>query len=443
LSGDPVLVRNDPRIDFNWGSHAPSSGLPADNFSARWTRSAYFEAATYRFHVLVDDGVRLWVDDRLIVDAWYDHGAHELVKDYALAKGTHSLQVEYYERSGGARIQVWWEKVASPSYPDWKGEYWSNRKLGGKPALVRNDPSIDFDWKDLAPAAGMPKDHFTVRWSRVDAFHPGVYRFYAWADDGVRVYVDGGLVLDEWHGFVDEVYMVDLPLSGTHQVVVEYVEYTGDARVRFWWKRMSDLPTATPTNTPTATPTGTPTSTPTNTPTVTPTKPTSTPTATPTNTPTATPTNTPTATPTNTPTTEPPPRVRLNEVLPEPRAIDWDGDGYADDEDEWIELYNAERRAVDLGGWLLDNGKGWSAPYEIPHGTVLEGGGYLVLYRSATGIVLEDGGDRVRLLTPRGVVVDKVAFGWVGPDSSYARGRDGAWQIYRSPSPGKPNPDRR
>ncbi len=278
LTGNPVLVRNDANVAFNWGAGAPAANVPSDNFSARWTRALAFDGATYRFHVFVDDGARLWVDEQLILDSWRDGSARELTADYALVQGVHSLRVEYYENAGEALIRLWWEKVASPSYPDWKGEYWSNATLSGSPALVRNDAAIDFYWGTASPAVGLPADNFSARWSRQVNFQPAVYRFYAWADDGVRLYVDGNLVLNEWHDSdASEVYMVDLPVTGTRQLTVEYYERGGGALIKVWWKQVGDWPTPTPTASPTTTPTSPPT-------------PTATPTLTPTLTPTATPT---------------------------------------------------------------------------------------------------------------------------------------------------------
>lgn len=309
LSGNPVLVRNDENISFNWGAGSPASGIPANGFSARWTRTYPFEGATYRFHIIVDDGARMWVDDQLLIDSWHDGSAREITVDYALVQGTHSLRVEYYENIGDARIQVWWEKIASPSYPDWKGEYWSNPNLSGPPALVRNDRALNFDWGTGSPAWGLPADNFSARWTRQFTFEPARYRLFAQADDGVRIYVDDTRVVDEWHpSDGSTVYTVDLLLSGARRLTVEYYEATGRALLKVWWQRIGDWPTPTPTRTPTATPTSTPTatSTPTSTPTLTPTP---TPSPTPTNTPTSTPTPTPTPspTPTDTPTSTPTP----------------------------------------------------------------------------------------------------------------------------------------
>jgi hypothetical protein len=432
LSGSPVLVRNDGAVDFNWGWGSPAAGLPGDGFSARWTRTAQFDAATYRFHILVDDGARLYVDDQLILDTWRDGGRREVTRDYALTRGAHTLRVEYYEQTGEARVRVWWEKVKA-SYPDWKGEYWPNRKFDGKPALVRNDKSIDFRWGSGSVAPGLPTDGFSARWSRKVAFDRGAYRFYAWADDGIRVYVDGELVLNEWHdGSAEEVYVVDLNLAGQKTLLVEYYERGGEALAKFWWKRVGDWPIPTPTATPTATPTSTPE--PTATPTV---EPTATPTSTPTPTvePTATPTATPEPTPTPTPTPEPEPAgVCINEVLSVPVQ-----DGVIDELDEWIELYNPGLVAVDLSGWFLDDGEGGSEPYPFPQEALLPAGAFMILHGGTTGLALDDTGDAVRLLDPDGVVVDAVVFGQLPANASYSRDDVGMWHDDWPPSPGAPN----
>jgi len=417
LDGSPTLVRNDANVDFAWGQGSPAAGVPADDFSARWTRSVEFDKATYRFYVLVDDGARLWVDGQLILDTWSDGGAREVTAERALTRGPHSLRVEYYEHTGEARVRVWWKKLSSPSYPDWRAEYWSNRRLKGKPALVRNDEAIDFDWGQKAAAAGLPADDFSVRWSRQVKFDAGVYRLNAWTDDGIRVYVDDNLVIDEWHESKgDEVYTVELALRDKRRLVVEYYERGGDARVRFWWKRIGAWPTPTP-----LPPTPTPLP-----PTPTPLPPTPTP---------LPPTPTPLPpTPTPLPPTPDPAAVRLNEVLPVPAA-----EGAPGDVDEWIEIYNAGPVDVDLSGWFVDDGVGGSAPYEVPEGTMLRSGAFALFYGRDTGVVLDDGGDEVRLLGPDGAMVDAVAFGALAPGASYSRGEDGTWHADWMPSPGAPN----
>ncbi len=180
------------------------------------------------------------------------------------------------------------------------------------------------------------------------------------------------------------------------------------------------------------------------TPTATPTatiQPTPTPTSTATVEPDATPT--PTITPTVTPTVPagPWPQVRLNEFLPRPAAVDWDGNGSVDAYDEWIELYSLADSVVDLGGWALDDIPGGSAPYVFPRGTLLAPGGFLVRHRSLTGVALNQDADTVRLLAPDGTAVDSISYSGPRPDASYSRAVDGVgeWTETYPPSPGEPN----
>jgi hypothetical protein len=425
LSGAPALVRNDGEINFNWGGGSPAAGLPADGFSARWTRTASFDRGTYRFHVRVDDGARLWIDDRLVLDTWRDGSLREVLVDWAVTQGTHSLRLEYYENTGDARVRLWWEKLSSPTYPDWRGQYWSNRSLDGAPALVRNDTAIDFNWDSSSPAAGLPADNFSARWSRQVSFTPGIYRFQARADDGIRVYIDGTRVLNEWHDNEgNRTYAFERALTGSHEVVVEYYERGGEARVRFWWQRVGNLPTPTPVP-PTATRTPIP---PTATPTPTPIPPTATPTPVP-------------PTPTPTPIYTPEANVVLNELLPLPQGVDWNWDGIVDEGDAWVELFNTSSVTVELEGWSLSvAGEGNNfETYTFPEGISVTPGGFILLFRRETDLPLSETGGVLYLRNADGEQVDSVTYGILPADGSYSRDAAGNWHAGWPPSPGTTN----
>lgn len=115
LAGNPVYVRNDAAIDFNWGGGSPDPRIPEDRFSARWTRSQSFAGGFYRFTILSDDGVRFWVDGQILVDAWYDSALDPHAVDLYLPDGQHALRLEYYENLGGAMIQLHWAPVVPPT----------------------------------------------------------------------------------------------------------------------------------------------------------------------------------------------------------------------------------------------------------------------------------------------------------------------------------------
>lgn len=315
LFGAPALVRNDNAINFNWGPGSFAPGYPVDNFSARWTRTLYFDQGVYRFHAIVDDGVRFYIDGLLALDDWRVGSRREITTDLTLGAGNHTVRVEYFEALGDAMIMFWWDQITP--FPDWRGEYWANRFLDGSPSLVRNDPVIDFDWGFGSPGPGIPPDNFSARWTRAIWFDQGLYQFNTLVDDGMRLFIDGQPVIDAWQDGSVRQISVDYALTqGSHNLLVEYYENIGTARIQVWWERVTVPPTATwtpvPTRTPTRVPTNTPTRVPTNTPTRAPTR-----TPTPTNTPgpvttatqppplTATPTHTATALPTLTPTATP------------------------------------------------------------------------------------------------------------------------------------------
>ncbi len=160
--------------------------------------------------------------------------------------------------------------------------------------------------------------------------------------------------------------------------------------------------------------------------------------------PTATPTpsRTPTPTATMTAVIYDPDAIQLNEVLPAPGVIDWDGSGTADAEDEWIELYNSSAAVVDLAGWRLDDiAEGGARPYVFPAEVRLSPGAFLVLYRSTTGVALNNDGDTARLLGPDGAEIDAFTYAGSNADGSYSRVIDGAgaWTAAYPPSPGRAN----
>ena len=239
LSGAPVLSRYEDAIDFQWSTGAPGPGVPADNFSARWTREEWFQAGTYRFSARSDDGLRVWVGDLMVIDAWQDQQAGWLTRDVHIKQGTYTVRVEYYEHGGDAQVYVGWEPITGGQ--GWRGEYFANQNLEGSPALIRTDAAIDFAWADGAPDAALPADHFSVRWTRTLGFTPGTYRFSTSTDDGVRLWVDHHLLIDAWNKQkLPNTHSGDITLSGDglHQITVEYFEQGGEAHAHVWWQRL-------------------------------------------------------------------------------------------------------------------------------------------------------------------------------------------------------------
>ncbi len=237
LLGTPVLTRNDADVQFDWGSGSPGAGVPADNFSARWTRSTHFDAGNYRFHVTADDGIRLQVDSHRIIDQWHDQPPTSYSADMYLLEGDHNLLVEFYEHGGGAVAKVWWERLGTPQ-GNWRGDYFGNPSLSGSPTFTRSDAAIDFDWGTGSPDSRLRADGFSVKWTRsMDFPQGGTYTFYARTDDGVRVLVDGRTVIDHWIDQPATTVSADYALgAGTHNLEVQYYENGGFASAKVWWE---------------------------------------------------------------------------------------------------------------------------------------------------------------------------------------------------------------
>ncbi|NDJ76719.1 MAG: SH3 domain-containing protein [Chloroflexi bacterium] len=263
LEGAEVASRIDDQINFDWGDDSPFPGtVPVDGFSARWTATVNFPSSgLWTFRVSVDDGARLKIDQTMLIDEW--HGSEAGYTTYEnsigqLTAGNHDLTVEYYDGGGRAAIIVEWfagsdgggDTSGGGSAPptgtvygpglNWNGQYFNNPTLTGNPTVTRTDNDINFNWQNNAPAAGIPADNFSVRWTTTFNFPSAPqWHFKVGADDGVRLWIDSTIVVDEWHGVTQyTVYENDVfQLSaGNHTVKVEYYDATGLAGVQVrWW----------------------------------------------------------------------------------------------------------------------------------------------------------------------------------------------------------------
>jgi hypothetical protein len=125
--------------------------------------------------------------------------------------------------------------IPTPDLPptdQWRGEYFANPQLAQPAQLQQNTGDINFNWGAGSPGPGIPNDGFSARFDRTFDFGYGYYRFVARADDGVRVYLDGQPIIDEWYGATDKAFIVGRTLSGRHVIMVEYYEASGDANLK-------------------------------------------------------------------------------------------------------------------------------------------------------------------------------------------------------------------
>jgi len=260
----PVLTRTDPTVNFDWGSGSPSSSIGVDTFSARWTGQVEAPVSgVYTFSPTTDDGVRLFVDNQLIVNRFLDQSATESNGTISLVAGQkYDIKLEYYENGGDAVSQLAWtipgfarqiipqsrlysESTTTPPPPPptggagtgLKAEYFNNMDFTA-PVLTRTDATVDFDWGSGSPNSAIESDTFSARWTgQVEAPSSGSYTFSTTSDDGVKLFVNNQLVIDrfydqsptEWSG------TISLEAGKKYDIRMEYYENGGGAVSRLAW----------------------------------------------------------------------------------------------------------------------------------------------------------------------------------------------------------------
>lgn len=104
------LTRVDPTVNFSWGTSAPAAGMGADTFSVRWAGNVLpLSAETYTFYLQSDEGARLWVNGRLLVDDWTLHTSRERQGTIALTPTrAYSIRVDLRENTKAASVRLSW-----------------------------------------------------------------------------------------------------------------------------------------------------------------------------------------------------------------------------------------------------------------------------------------------------------------------------------------------
>lgn len=123
-----------------------------------------------------------------------------------------------------------------------RAEYFPNHNLSGTPVLRRLDPGIAFEWQGASPGPGLPADDFSARWSgEILPLHSEPTTFIAAADDGLRLWIDGRLIIDQWQRGTSGTWEATVPLIANRPtpIRVEYLEGGGWASARLAWRSPS------------------------------------------------------------------------------------------------------------------------------------------------------------------------------------------------------------
>ena len=257
--GGTLIERVDPQINFDWKHDSPMPGIPPDRFSIRWEGDIEtLNAGTYTFHVRSDDGARLFVDNRLLMDNWRPQAARDNSVSIELEAGRrYPIRLDYFDGAVLARVSLSWtppggvyQLIGADRFSQavgfesplkerngLQGSYFHGVHLQG-PAVVRVDRSIDFPWTGRELAAGFGVHKYSVRWEgELEAPISGKVTLHTVTNDGVRLWIGDQKRIDEWRGMTATEHQAEVQMVAgrRYPFKMEYFQDEGTAEVRLFW----------------------------------------------------------------------------------------------------------------------------------------------------------------------------------------------------------------
>jgi serine/threonine protein kinase len=223
-----VLERIDPKIDFFWIRDAPDPAVPKDHFSVRW--EGWLKAPApgdYDVGIVSDDGVRLWLDGKQLVDDWHSHLATLHRVNVRMTDKPSQLLVEYFQDDRTSLVSLLWslknhfgtrgvggefvfltkaaaENAVVPMPSLLKGslglrmDFYRDKEMSRKIAIANGvaaivTPGVDFVARNPAPAPAIR----CSGWLKPPT--TGRYRFIVTYSDGLRLWMGGKQLANDWH----------------------------------------------------------------------------------------------------------------------------------------------------------------------------------------------------------------------------------------------------
>ncbi|MBE9010436.1 DUF4347 domain-containing protein [Pseudanabaenaceae cyanobacterium LEGE 13415] len=255
----PVLSRIDTTVNFNWGAGSPAPNIGSDTFSIRWTGQILAPTTgTYQFFTTTDDGVRLFVNGQQVINSFINQAATERTGSVSLVAGQrYDIRMEYFENAGSASARLAWagpgiakqvvpqsqlfSTITPPPTPGTgnglRGEYFDNIDFTSLRA-TRTDATVNFNWGSGSPDPQIAADTFSARWTgQVEPLYSDTYTFFTTTDDGVRLFVDGQLVIDNFvnQAATERRGSIALQAGRKYDIRMEYYERGGAAVAQLGW----------------------------------------------------------------------------------------------------------------------------------------------------------------------------------------------------------------
>ena len=257
------LIRVDPQVNNHWDGQ-PDPKIHDDHFSVKWTGKVQPEySGKVTFTTVSDDGVRLWVNGQQLVNNWTDHSPTRDSGTIELVAGTkYDIRMEYYDNTKGADAKLLWsgadlaeeavpqsqlypEPIPQATIGDGTGllaRYYNSQNFS-ELGLIRVDPQVNNHWAGQ-PDPTIHADHFSVRWlGQIQPKFGGEVTFTTVSDDGVRLSVNGQLLIDNWtdHSPTRDSKTISLVAGMKYDIRMDYYENKAGADAKLLWSG-KDLP---------------------------------------------------------------------------------------------------------------------------------------------------------------------------------------------------------
>ena len=259
----PTLARADATVNIESTLEALPDTTLVENFYVRWTGKIRVpREGNYTFTTESDDGSRLFIDGKQVVDNGGLHGAQEASGDVRLTPGDHDIKIEFFESGGDATMKAYWsgeggnreiipakalfhrEEGKADLQPGLWGEYFDAAGLifpqppaDRLPTTKRVDRTVNFEQTADNFGGTTLSENFFARWKgKIVVPRDGKYTFTTESDDGSRLLIDGKVVVNNGgvHGMQEASGEVELK-AGEHDIVIEYFEIGGDAGMKASW----------------------------------------------------------------------------------------------------------------------------------------------------------------------------------------------------------------
>jgi PA14 domain/Chitobiase/beta-hexosaminidase C-terminal domain/Divergent InlB B-repeat domain len=157
--------------------------------------------------------------------------------------------------SSNASLTAMFSAIGGPG-TGLRGEYYNDASnaayplsnpFAGSPVLTRTDPTVNFNWGSGSPGSPVTPNFFSVKWTgKLKAPVTGSYILTVTGDDGVRLFLNGDMIIDGWRdqGAASYSYTTALTADTLYNIELHYYEHEGDAvcRLRWSYPGQSDQP---------------------------------------------------------------------------------------------------------------------------------------------------------------------------------------------------------